>query len=420
MDGLKFLQERQTRRLYGFLVMVCVLQAFFLGICGVWHVFAIRHVLAQRELTAASCLLEQEVSPVVIAEAWNHTAVTEAGRELLSQIGHTEQAESYLRLLAGQTAGPFLAMLAAGGIVYAAALLIGAGIFLQKRERAYEAAERIVTGYAEEKFTEHLPVGETGALYQLFGRVEQLALSLQARSETQRRAKEFLRDMISDISHQLKTPLAALTMYIEIMEEEAGQEETVRRFTEKSVRSLERMEQLILALLKMARLDTGNIAFEKRRCDVEEVVAQALGELSERADREGKRIVREGKPGEQICCDPAWTKEALGNLVKNALDHTEAGGTIRIVWQRSPALLRLSVADDGCGIRPEDIHHIFKRFYRSRQADDRQGIGLGLPLAKRIVEEQGGSLSVESRPGEGSTFRISFPTCPSSQETWKN
>lgn len=380
MDGLKFLQERQTRRLYGFLVMVCVLQAFFLGICGVWHVSAIRHVLAQRELTAASYLLEQEVSPVVIAEAWNHTAVTEAGRELLSQIGHTEQAESYLRLL----------------------------------------AERIVTGYAEEKFTEHLPVGETGALYQLFGRVEQLALSLQARSETQRRAKEFLRDMISDISHQLKTPLAALTMYIEIMEEEAGQEETVRRFTEKSVRSLERMEQLILALLKMARLDTGNIAFEKRRCDVEEVVAQALGELSERAAREGKRIVREGKPGEQICCDPAWTKEALGNLVKNALDHTEAGGTIRIVWQRSPALLRLSVTDDGCGIRPEDIHHIFKRFYRSRQADDRQGIGLGLPLAKRIVEEQGGSLSVESRPGEGSTFRISFPICPSPQETWKN
>ena len=95
--------------------------------------------------------------------------------------------------------------------------------------------------------------------------------------------------------------------------------------------------------------------------------------------------------------------------MKNALDHTKAGGTIRICWQRSPVLIRLSVEDDGCGILPEDMHHIFKRFYQSRQTDDRQGVGLGLSLAKKIVEEQGGSLSVESRPGEGSVFRISFP-----------
>ena len=266
-----------------------------------------------------------------------------------------------------------------------------------------------MTGYAEERFTEHLPMGETGAVYRLYNKVEQLALSLQAKSETERRAREFLRDMISDISHQLKTPLAALTMYMEIMAQEADREETVRRFTEKSMRSLERMEQLILSLLKMARLDTGNIVFEKRQCYAEELVSQAVMELSERAAREGKTILREGSPEEQVCCDPVWTKEALGNLVKNALDHTGTGGTIRIVWQRSPALMRLAVKDDGCGILPEDIHHIFKRFYRSRQADDRQGVGLGLSLAKRIVEEQGGSLSVESRLGEGSVFRISFP-----------
>ncbi len=243
----------------------------------------------------------------------------------------------------------------------------------------------------------------------MFGKVEQLALSLQARSEAERRAKEFLRDMISDISHQLKTPLAALNMYIEIMEEEAGQEDTVRRFTEKSMRSLERMEQLIQSLLKMARLDTGNIVFEKRQCFVSEVVSQAAGELLERAEREGKRILTEGMSEETLYCDQQWTKEAVGNLVKNALDHTERGGTVRILWQRSPVMMRLTVEDDGCGIAPEDIHHIFKRFYRSKHAGDRQGIGLGLSLSKLIIEEQGGSLSVESRPGEGSVFRMAFP-----------
>ncbi len=175
------------------------------------------------------------------------------------------------------------------------------------------------------------------------------------------------------------------------------------------MRSLERMEQLIQSLLKMARLDTGNIVFEKRQCFVSEVVSQAAGELLERAEREGKRILTEGMSEETLYCDQQWTKEAVGNLVKNALDHTERGGTVRILWQRSPVMMRLTVEDDGCGIAPEDIHHIFKRFYRSKHAGDRQGIGLGLSLSKLIIEEQGGSLSVESRPGEGSVFRMAFP-----------
>lgn len=404
-----FLYERQNRHFYGFLILVCVLQAFFLGVCGMWHVWDIRHVLVERELSGASYLLEQEIPPAVIAAAWNHTEVTEAGRTLAAQTGHTEQTQSYLLMLAGQTAVPFLCAMFAAGMGFAAALLIGTAHFLRKRERSYEEAERIVTGYAEERFGAHLPTGETGAVYQLFGRVEQLALSLQAKGEAERKSKEFLRDMISDISHQLKTPLAALIMYMEIMEEEAEREETVRKFTGKSMRSLERMEQLILSLLKMARLDTGSIVFEKQQCCAAQLAVQAVSELSERAARERKTILKEGKPEELFCCDPTWTKEALGNLVKNALDHTETGGTIRVAWQRSPALMRFFVEDDGCGILPDDIHHIFKRFYRSRQADDRQGVGLGLSLTKRIVEGQGGSLSVKSVPGEGSVFLMSFP-----------
>ena len=158
-NGMNFLQERQARGLYGFLVMVCVWQTFFLGICGVWHGDQIRHVLTQRELAASSYLLEQDVLPTVIAAAWNHTEVTEAGRGLLAQIGHTEQGQGFLLQLMGQTSGPFLMTLLTGGILSAAVLLLGAGFFLQKRELAYEEAERIVTGYAEERFTEHLPMG---------------------------------------------------------------------------------------------------------------------------------------------------------------------------------------------------------------------------------------------------------------------
>ncbi len=222
------------------------------------------------------------------------------------------------------------------------------------------------------------------------------------------KAKIFLRDMISNISHQIKTPIAALSMYMEIIMEESGNEDVVKEFSRKSAQSLERIEHLVQSLLKMARLNTGNIVFEKQKCFASEIVEQAVYDLLERARREGKRILMEGEPQEALFCDSEWTKEAVGNLVKNALDHTEEGGVIRISWKQSPAVFHFNVEDNGCGIASEDIHHIFKQFYRSRTSSDRQGAGLGLSLAKGIVEGQGGSISVESRPGEGSIFKINF------------
>lgn len=406
---MEFLQEKQTRIYCVFLAILCVVQVCFMGFSGMFQAAGLRRALIERERAAASYLLGKEVSPELLASAWNQTEVTAEGIRLLEKIGHTEETQSYLLLLVGQTSIPLMLFLTAEGLLFSALLLSGAGVFLRRRERLYEEAETVVAGYADGRFDVHLPEGENGAVHRLFGRVEQLALSLQAKGETERRAKEFLRDMISNISHQLKTPLAALTMYMEILSEEAGNAETVKTFSFKSMRSLERMEQLISSLLKMARLDTGSIVFEKRQCFVSEIAEQAVGELAERARQEGKKIVLEGAPEESIFCDEGWTTEAVGNLVKNALDHTETGGTIRLSWKHSPALLRLTVADDGCGIAPEDIHHIFKQFYRSRNTNDRQGAGLGLSLAKSIVEGQGGTLSVESSPGNGSVFGIAFP-----------
>ncbi len=407
---MRFLQERQTRRFVFFLMGVFVLQTGLLGLFGLLQVREFQRFLAGRELGAASYLLEREVPPAVVASAWNCTEVTEEGAELLRMTGHTRQTGGLFWLLLEETSAMFLFRLLCAGLLSAAVILAGAALFFCRRERMYEEAERVIAAYARNRFERHLPAGQTGAVYQLFGSIEELAQSLQAKSEMEHRAKIFLRDMISNISHQLKTPLAALGMYMEIIQEEPEREETVRKFSRKSLQSVERMEQLIQSLLKMARLDTGAIAFDKQKCRARDLVEQAVGDLRERAVREGKEIRTEGTKSAVLCCDPEWTKEAVGNLVKNALDHTEAGGILRVSWEETPGIFRLSVADNGCGIPEEDIHHIFKQFYRSSASCDRQGVGLGLSLAKTIMEGQGGNLSVESSPGEGSVFHMTFLT----------
>lgn len=406
---MKFLYEKQTRRFYLLLAAILALQICCLGACNILQVKVIQKNIAKRELASASYLLEEGIPPAIVALAFNQTEVTEEGVKLMEAIGHTEGTQSYLLLLMEQMSVEIFLLFVWVGFLFGAIILATTAIYFRRREQVYEEAEGVISQYAENRFEKHLPAECTGALYQLFGGIEQLAQSLQARNETEQKARTFLKNMVSNISHQLKTPLAALNMYMEIIMDEPGNEEAVKKFSRKSMQSLERMEQLIQALLQMARLDTGNIAFEKKPCLITEIVEQAVSDLLERAGREDKKILVQGRPEEIWCCDWEWTKEAVGNLVKNALDHTEAGGSIHIRWEESPAVFHLTVEDNGCGIAEEDIHHIFKQFYRSSTSGNRQGAGLGLSLAKAIVEGQGGSLSVESRPGEGSVFRIAFP-----------
>ena len=199
-------------------------------------------------------------------------------------------------------------------------------------------------------------------------------------------------------------------MYQEIIENEPENADTVKQFSGKMGISLKRMEQLILSMLKITRLDTGNIVFEKSSCRVTELIAHSINELTTRAKNENKQILMDGNPEQLLVCDMEWTGEAIGNIVKNALDHTQSGGTVRITWEHTPAMLRIFIADNGGGIAPEDIHHIFKRFYRSKHSLDTQGVGLGLSLAKSIIEGQGGVISVQSELGAGTTFTLSFLT----------
>ena len=157
----------------------------------------------------------------------------------------------------------------------------------------------------------------------------------------------------------------------------------------------------------------GLIPFYKEKMEkAEENVSALMQDVLERfetwAEQDHKEITLSGKDDISLNCDALWMSEAIGNIVKNALEHTQPGGHISVQWTQSPLLTQIVITDDGKGIHQEDLYNIFKRFYRSRFSSDVHGIGLGLPLAKSIVEAHGGTISVTSTLDVGTTFTLNF------------
>ncbi len=271
-------------------------------------------------------------------------------------------------------------------------------------EHAVHQMEAFLDGHAEAR----IDCNHEGELYRLFHEINTMAAVLNAHAVNGMKDKAFLKDTISDISHQLKTPLAALNVYNGLLQNEAGDLPEIKAFAELSEQELDRIETLVQNLLKITRLDAGTLEMEKTPQDISDMMKDIGLHFSYRASLEHKRLILSGKGPIMFPCDRDWLLEAISNIVKNAFDHTKEGDSIRIGWEQSAPIIQIKVEDTGCGIHPEDLHHIFKRFYRSRFSQDTQGIGLGLPLAKAIIEAHDGTIEVESGLGEGTVFRVSF------------
>lgn len=292
-------------------------------------------------------------------------------------------------------------------VIMLASVLLLCNRFFAKQERIMEAAVWKIHSYLDGDTEARIDCDEEGELYRLFHSINTLAAVLNAHAANELREKSFLRDTISDISHQLKTPLAALNIYNGLMQ---GEQATpaIREYVTLSEQELDRMDTLVQNLLKITRLDAGSIVIEKHPESLAEMAKDVQLHFAYRARQEEKSILLSGADSVFLPCDRDWMLEALDNLVKNALDHTGPGSSIWISWQQFPSIIQLTIKDDGSGIHPEDLPHIFKRFYRSRFSENTQGLGLGLPLAKGIIEAHNGTIEVQSTLGIGTTFVINF------------
>ncbi len=280
--------------------------------------------------------------------------------------------------------------------------------YFREQHKIMESSISQITEYISGNKDITIECNDEGELYRLFHEVNSLVAILNAHAENEKNAKRFLRNTISDISHQLKTPLAALNIYIGLIQDEAKEYPTIQEFALLSEQELDRIESLVQNLLKITKLDAGTIVLEKSMENISELAESVRKHFLFRAEQEGKEICLSGSEETTFLCDRNWIMEAISNLVKNAFDHTEKGDYIRIEWRSFASVVQIIVKDNGSGIYPEDLHHIFKRFYRSRYSKDTQGIGLGLPLSKAIVETHNGTIEVDSTLGSGTSFTMNF------------
>lgn len=400
---------KETKTLLIAVTAICLVSFLFAGGIATLLAKNFQQELLLHDYGVAGHLMnnENELSISAFTSLPNENDI-ECGREALASIGYDETVS--MRFLPAVQSYRnqamlfvFLLLVFLFGAIYLSLFL-----YFRRQHKAFNNAENTIRQFLDGNTTSRIECSQAGDWYSLFHDINEMAAILSAHAENERQTKEFLQDIISDVSHQMKTPLSALKMYHEIMESHKDDAATVSSFTEKSQREIKRMEDVIYTLLKLARLDAGIIQMEKAPENLSVLMQDVLERFETWAEREHKTITLSGKKDVVLSCDALWVSEAIGNIVKNALEHTENGGHIGVKWSQSPLMTQIEISDDGKGIHPEDLYNIFKRFYRSRLSSDVHGIGLGLPLAKSIVEAHGGTISVTSTPGTGTTFTLNF------------
>lgn len=234
--------------------------------------------------------------------------------------------------------------------------------YFREQHKIMEDAIEQIMEYIAGNRNASIECNDEGELYRLFHEVNSLVAILNAHTENEKNAKKFLRNTISDISHQLKTPLAALNIYNGLIQDEAEELSAIQEFSRFSGQELDRIETLVQNLLKITKLDAGAVILEKFPEHIFDLAEEVKRHFLFRARQEGKEICLWGNEEIMLLCDRSWLIEAISNLVKNALDHTEKGALICIEWRLFPSIVQIIVKDNGSGIHQEDLHHIFKRF----------------------------------------------------------
>ena len=244
-----------------------------------------------------------------------------------------------------------------------------------------------------------------GELSILHSEIYKMTVRLREQQQKLISDKEYLADSLADISHQIRTPLTSINLLVERLSASGLTDECRHQLTNELYGLLDRIDWLITTLLKISKLDAGTVQFNKDTVSLEMLINKSCAPLLIPVELRGQELI--------ICAegnfygDSAWTSEAVGNIVKNCMEHTPDGGKIEIEAAENALYSEIVIKDNGTGISPEDLPHIFERFYKGKDSDGKS-FGIGLALSRMIIAGQKGTVKAENRKNTGAMFTLRF------------
>lgn len=352
--------------------------------------------------------LKDEIVPLITKEISDEEALK--GKAVLNEYGLNEELENELFPYINTTAkknnlSVSLIFLFMTAILFSLNYTQYA-FFYNKIRRVSFAARRVIEG----EYDIYINENKEGDFSKLAVSFNSMRDTIRNNLNELRKEKQFLVELMTDISHQLKTPISSMTVYNDIMLEKEISKDQREAFLLKNQNQLTRMTWLIKSLLKLAKLDAKAIEFNKENQSLNETMQDSIDAMESKAMEKNIKIIFDDKEQSVFSHDTLWLQEAFINIIKNCIEHTPSGGKISVTLAENPVYRKIIIEDTGEGISEEDLPHIFKRFYKSKNSSS-DSVGIGLALAKSIVESHGGIIEAESQKGKGARFTITFLKC---------
>lgn len=284
-------------------------------------------------------------------------------------------------------------------------LLVTSVVFYKKREKDIDAMISYLMKVQDRLELPELSAMQEGKIGILQSEIYKLVAILKEQYSGEHKQKKYLVDLLSDISHQIKTPMTAMTLMSDLMKTPDLSEEKRLDYISKIDSQIDRINWLIRNLLTLSQLEADMLPLKSEQINAEQLVKNATVSLETLADVRGVELNTEAKSEMLLACDKQWTTEALSNIIKNCIEHTPEGGNVDVQVTQNNLYTQIIIKDNGVGISKEHLPYIFKRFYKAPGSSN-NSVGIGLSMSKQIIMRQGGTIDVKSELEKGTEFTI--------------
>lgn len=389
-----------------------MLTAVFSAVTAVFSAFELERV-RQNTNSAVMQILENvkekypEISERELAEILNGKSENSQAESNLKKYGINLESDWAVY----QNDGTSVFIIVANAIICAVSCLALTVVFLKYCKSQKAESERLA-GYLRKinrkNYDLELKTNSEDEMSQLQSEIYKTTVMLKEQADNSQRDKENLKQSLSDISHQLKTPLTSIMVMLDnIIEDENMPEDIKRDFLNDIRHSSNSISFLVQSILTLSKLDANSIVLKSKTENVKHILDECVKNTAVLAEIKGVETSVECDTGLTLDCDFKWLCEAITNIVKNCIEHTADGGFVSLKAEKTSLCTKITVTDNGCGIDKDDLPHIFERFYKGRNSDE-NSVGIGLALSKTIIEKSGGSIYADSTQGEGTKFTITI------------